>query len=186
MLDVPVTIFIVTRNLGSPPRWDIADDHPEAGEPTMTAAQIRRSAENRLCRFGSHGTTHRRLTAISPADARFELAQSRADLETMLGTPVEEFAFPHGAFSAGLIEAAFAAGYRRVLTLDPSSARRCGEREVIGRMAMSPDVWFIEFVLTAAGAYDWLPALRRAARRLRGMFGRAPAAGLRHLIASAR
>jgi hypothetical protein len=39
---------------------------------------------------------------------------------------------------------------------------------VIARQTMSPDAWGVEFRLTVAGAYRWLPFVRRILRRLRG------------------
>jgi peptidoglycan/xylan/chitin deacetylase (PgdA/CDA1 family) len=169
-LHIPATIFAVTGNLGAAPGWEIDAAHPDAHEPTMTGEQIRSAARRGLCRFGSHGVTHRRLTDLAPPDVRTELAQSKAELEGMLGTPVRDFAFPHGAFDSKLIDAAMAAGYRRVLTIDPMTTRTSGEGAIVGRWSISPDAWPIEFVLTAAGAYAWLPTARRAIHQGKLMF----------------
>jgi peptidoglycan/xylan/chitin deacetylase (PgdA/CDA1 family) len=169
-LHIPATIFAVTGNLGTPPGWEIDAAHPDARKPTMTGEQIRSAARSGLCRIGSHGVTHRRLTNLSPVDASTELTQSKSDLEALLGEPVLDFAFPHGAFDSKLIDAALAAGYRRVLTIDPMTTRTSRESAVVGRWSMSPDAWRIEFVLTAAGAYAWLPAARRVIRRCRIIF----------------
>jgi peptidoglycan/xylan/chitin deacetylase (PgdA/CDA1 family) len=168
-LGIPATVFAVTGNLGSRPDWEIAADHPDASEPTMTAAQIRLAAADCSTTFGSHGATHRRLTDLSADEVYWELKESRTALEQITGTDVEDFAPPHGACDEALVDAAIAAGYRRVFTLDePRDQRDDGARgRVNGRMKMSPDVWPIEFALTAAGAYRWLPGIRRLIRRRR-------------------
>ncbi len=166
-LGLPVTVFVVTGNLGSRPAWAMADGHPDAGEVTMSATQIRDAAADHRITWGSHGATHRPLTDLPPAEVTVELAASAAALEDLLGWRVEDFAFPYGACSEQLVAAAADCGYRRVYTLD-SSLPRFGDVDVVGRMAMSPDAWPIEFVLTAAGAYGWLPRCRTLLRRLRG------------------
>jgi peptidoglycan/xylan/chitin deacetylase (PgdA/CDA1 family) len=174
-LGIPATVFAVTGNLGPPPGWEIADDHPDACETTMTADEIRQAAAEGGVTFGSHGATHRRLTELSGDEVHRELVESKEALEAIVGAPVEDFAAPHGACDEALVDAALAAGYRRVFTLDaPPSPKSSGtEGEVVGRMKMSPDAWPIEFGLTVAGAYGWLPGLRRVIRRLRSTGNRA-------------
>ncbi|MHC4080034.1 MAG: polysaccharide deacetylase family protein [Planctomycetota bacterium] len=168
-LGIPATVFAVADNLGSPPTGEIAGDHPDASEVTMTATQIRQVDAEYGVTFGSHGATHRRLTELSANEVYWELTESRTTLEQIVGKPIEDFAPPHGACDQTLIDAAIAAGYRRVFTVGEPQHRDKDRAEgtVIDRMKMSPDVWPIEFSLTAAGAYGWLPAFRRLMRRLR-------------------
>jgi peptidoglycan/xylan/chitin deacetylase (PgdA/CDA1 family) len=168
-LNIPVTIFAVTGNLGSRPAWDIAPDHPDASEVTMTAAQMRLAAAECPVTFGTHGVTHRRLTELPDDEAHRELVESKRDLEWILDTTIHDFAAPHGACDEALIASALTAGYRRVhVTEEPprKSAQRA-EGHVIGRMKMSPDAWPIEFELTAFGAYGWLPGFRKLVRMFR-------------------
>ena len=166
-LGIPTIIFAVTRNLGSRPQWEIAPDHPDASEPTMTEHQIRGAAGAEPVTFGSHGATHRCLTGLLPGEIAEELATSKTGLERITGSEVDDFAFPYGENDPSLINAAFAAGYRRVFTLDPADTRTDGAKLIIGRMSMSPAVWKIEFCLTIAGAYEWLPYIRKGAGRAR-------------------
>ena len=56
--------------------------------------------------------THPDLSALSYADARTELEQSKAELERVLGTPVEVAAYPYGRASAETVNAARDAGFR--------------------------------------------------------------------------
>jgi len=166
-LGVPACVFAVSDNLGDRPRWSIERDHPDAGEPVLTAAQLREAAAGGLCVLGSHTCTHPPLAEIPLAAVTRELEESRRKLSELAGQPVDDLALPHGSFTPGVLDAAFAAGYRRVYTLEPRPHAGGGGRQVIGRFLMSPDAWRIEFLLTCAGAYCWLHPWRRLLRRLR-------------------
>jgi peptidoglycan/xylan/chitin deacetylase (PgdA/CDA1 family) len=160
-LRVPCTVFAVAGHLGRRPTWPVDTMGAGSAELTMSAADLRVSAD--VCAVGSHGTSHRPLTDLDRQEARQELISSRFLLEEATGKPIRDFAFPHGACDRALVETALACGYHRVFTLSPPP---CGpEGVVIGRMKMTPAAWPIEFRLTAAGAYAWLPRWRRLVRR---------------------
>ncbi len=167
-LDVPACIFAVWDNLGDRPRWRIRPDHPDAGEPVMTAAQLRQAVSTGLCALGSHTCTHPPLGEVSAAVVASELQESRQSLAELVGQPVDDLALPHGSFTPTVIDAAFAVGYQRVYTLEPTPHTLRNGRHAIGRFLTSPDAWRIEFTLTCAGAYAWLYSWRRLLRRLRG------------------
>ncbi len=184
-LRIPAMVFVVTENMGCLPQWDLAPDHPDAAEITMSKSQLRQAADKLLCRFASHSSTHPRLTDIPLGQARRELSGSRAVLEQMLGRPVEDFAYPYGACNPTLVREAFANGYRRVHTMGPITMPGEVSGEVIVRMKMSPDVWTIEFRLTVAGAYDGLASVRRVFHRLRQARGAAAPSATSQLQAKA-
>jgi peptidoglycan/xylan/chitin deacetylase (PgdA/CDA1 family) len=167
---VPAMTFVVTGNVGEKPHWVMPPGDPEAGEVTMTAAQLREVARGGLCRIGSHTVTHAALGNCPPVVIRSECSDSKAYLEDLLGDHVEDLALPYGSGSPDVVAAARVSGYKRIYTLDPC-LHRPGEDGLIGRFSMSPDVWRIEFLLTCAGAYAWLHAWRGLLRRLRVVRG---------------
>lgn len=65
---------------------------------------------------GSHTRTHSLLTRESPARVNEETGGSRAELERRLGTRVQHFVYPDGAFDATTVRAVKAAGYRFAYT----------------------------------------------------------------------
>jgi peptidoglycan/xylan/chitin deacetylase (PgdA/CDA1 family) len=68
----------------------------------MDWSEVARLGRHPLATIGAHGLTHRRLAHWSAAEARAEMAQSRAALEARLGIEVRHFAYPVGdAASAG-------------------------------------------------------------------------------------
>jgi peptidoglycan/xylan/chitin deacetylase (PgdA/CDA1 family) len=64
-----------------------------------------RSLDPALVTIGSHTLNHPILTSLDPRSLERELAESRRVLESKLGRPVEEFAYPNGDLDAGVAEA---------------------------------------------------------------------------------
>lgn len=73
---------------------------------------------------GSHTRSHPRLTNEPWKKTVEELRGARLETERRLGLPVEHFAYPSGAFNAGVINAVVEAGYRSAYT----SCRHCDRR----------------------------------------------------------
>jgi len=164
---VPAIIFAPAGNLGSPPRWEMATGHRESAEMIMTAEQLRVLSRNPLVRVGSHTLTHPDLARIRPEQLKRELADSKHRLEQWVGRPIEDLALPFGSYNRNVLQTALEAGYKRIYTLDPRTAKPASEDPVVGRFSMSTDVWQAEFMLTCAGAYSWLSSLRRFVAVLR-------------------
>lgn len=187
---VPSVVFAVSENLGTTPKWEMREGHPERGERIMTAEELRQAEQFGGCRVQSHTATHARLGVVPIADASEELRRSKAKLEEVLGHSVDEVAAPYGSWTRSVYEAARAMGYARFLTLDPHDllepestageksivAKRNGHGEepylaegrdgLIGRYLMTPETSALEFRLTIDGAYGWVFGLRRWVRRL--------------------
>jgi len=87
-----------------------------------------------------------------------DLVQSKTDLETVLGRPVELFSFPHGAHDATALDRARQAGYRQVYTVNPERLSPATQAFALGRIAVDPDDWPLEFALKIRGAYRWCAA----------------------------
>ncbi len=164
--DISAVVFAVPGNLGRTPQWRISPGHPEYGERIMTAEQLRRIADRNIT-IGSHTQTHPALPELSREQIRRELAESKRNLEELIGRPVVDLALPHGACNDVVLDVAREVGYSRVYTLEPRMHGPQGQDDVMGRFSMSPDVWPIEFRLTCAGAYAWLGPWRSFARAVR-------------------
>lgn len=67
--------------------------------------------------IGSHTQTHALLTCEDDATVSEELTRSRFELEAGLGAAVRHFAYPDGRFSARVVRAVAAAGYRFAYTI---------------------------------------------------------------------
>jgi len=81
------------------------------GEPNrMTIPQIR-EMEAAGMDFGSHTVTHRPLGELTYKEATTELIKSKADLEQIIGKPVDFIAYPCGSYTSETVNIARQAGY---------------------------------------------------------------------------
>ena len=163
--NIPFTMFVPTGCLGMRPSWVRDPTHPSFGERVISAAELRSLANQRLATLGSHSITHPDFVNIDADRARQELVQSKADLEHVTGRRVDLFSFPHGRYSAALLDAARHAGYQRVFTIEPTRIESGANAYALGRVAADPTDWPIEFRLKMAGAYRWRAYLHRRSRR---------------------
>lgn len=104
-------IFVVFGTIGKANLW-----HDPASEPWVnmaTLAQLREMQESGTMEYGSHTMSHPRLSRLELGDAACEIAESKRQLETLLGRPVCAFAYPYGdgAYSPPVREKVLAAGY---------------------------------------------------------------------------
>jgi peptidoglycan/xylan/chitin deacetylase (PgdA/CDA1 family) len=153
--NIPATFFIPTGSLGGPPAW-IKAASPARHERVLSAEQLAGLKDHRLLAIGSHSISHPNFLKLDPAQARRELEQSKAQLETILCHKVGLFSFPHGAYDSQTIDLARAAGYDRVFTINPGNAFTGPDNFVIGRVLADPADWPLEFRLKILGAYRWL------------------------------
>jgi peptidoglycan/xylan/chitin deacetylase (PgdA/CDA1 family) len=155
---IPITIFIATKSIGIRPVWLAGKQHPDSCEMVMTVPQILTLNENPLITFGSHTSSHPRLSELQNKDIREELSSSRNTLMAILNDPIDNLALPHGDFNKDVLQIANEEGYKNIFTLEPVpyTSEANSFYPTIGRFSMSPMVWAIEFYLTINGAYSWL------------------------------
>ena len=72
--------------------------------------------------IGAHSVTHRFLTAMSLAEAKDEIYNSKKLLEEKLGRPVQFFCYPAGRFSTAVENLVRQAGYKGAFTNAPGWA----------------------------------------------------------------
>lgn len=86
--------------------------------------------------FGTHGTSHRPLTRLSPDEAERELVESKVWLEDVLGEPVDTMAAPGGFLSKRLASQAVNAGYRLIGSSREASVRLPVDGDVVDRVCI--------------------------------------------------
>jgi peptidoglycan/xylan/chitin deacetylase (PgdA/CDA1 family) len=96
-LGLPATVFVPTGHCGHTTRWTSQSSRTEEW-PLMSWQQLREVAEQGFI-LGAHSVSHPMLTEITQGDAVREIADSKAELETRTGKPVEFFCYPYGLWN---------------------------------------------------------------------------------------
>ena len=169
----PATVFLPTDKVGGTADWDgpgaggAADwDGPAAGAPRiMTWETIRELADAGVA-FGSHGATHRDLTALPHDELEAELAASKRAIEERLAGPVTSFAMPYGSTSPA-VRRQIGKVYACAVGTRLERARSGADLFDLPRL----DMWYFRDArrwrrFLEGRAEAWLAA-RRALRRLR-------------------
>src|ERR1700687_3448852 len=91
------------------------------GKPGYLRPQEMRELRRRGFSLGTHGTTHRSLTAMSEQDCAAELEQSKQWLEDVTGEEVPYMAAPGGFVSRKVLRLAYGFGYRLIGTCRESA-----------------------------------------------------------------
>ncbi|MFF8099116.1 polysaccharide deacetylase family protein [Streptomyces sp. NPDC016640] len=108
------TLFVLPGRLGGDNAWDPLGPR----KPLLTADGIRRAAAEGV-EIGSHGLTHVDLTRADDATLTAEVAESRALLTELTGSPADGFCYPYGTVDARAVEAVRKAGYDYACAIDP-------------------------------------------------------------------
>ncbi|NMC43001.1 MAG: polysaccharide deacetylase family protein [candidate division Zixibacteria bacterium] len=108
-------LFVPTETIGESNRWDYAGRFFPARH--LSAEQIRRLSAMGVI-IGSHGVSHRSLTAMNPERRTAELIDSRKTLEDLIGKPVDSLSFPFGRFDDAVVAGARRCGFTTGFGLD--------------------------------------------------------------------
>lgn len=160
---LPFTVFVPTGSLGCRPRWIHSSRHPLWKERVMSATELRELMQTPGATLGSHTVTHTRLSSLPYTELQRELCESKAALEDLTGRTVKLLSFPHGEWNEVVVEAALAAGYTRLFSIEPDCFSGGALPLVVGRVAVNPNESRLEFLMKLKGCYRWT-ARARAAR----------------------
>jgi peptidoglycan/xylan/chitin deacetylase (PgdA/CDA1 family) len=132
--------------------------------------------------FEAHTVTHPNLLLLHDPASRYEIAQSKLDLETKLGRPVEAFCYPAGLF--GERERRFVAesGFRAAVSCEPGVNLPGEDLLTLRRRQIDPADRRLDFRAKVGGGHDTPLPLRGLYRRVRYGEGaplRSPAAAMR-------
>lgn len=162
--NIPATFFVTVGYINRKAEW-WPTSAPEC-EQKIAPSQRWQQLPASLMKVGSHTLTHPYLTKLSEREARAELCSSRFELMQILKRNIIAFSFPYGQFTPDLVQWCYDAGYEQVFTTLPGNRFSSTGKLLIGRTAVDPDDWLIEFRLKLTGAYRWLPSAISCKRKI--------------------
>ncbi len=118
---IPALVFLVSAFAGKANTWEL--NLPGRRFAHLGWDEIRDLALRGFS-FGSHARTHRDLTRLSPEDLRFELEDSKGEIESRLAAPARCLSYPFGRSNDRVRREAERAGYRAAFSLCPPRSAR--------------------------------------------------------------
>jgi peptidoglycan/xylan/chitin deacetylase (PgdA/CDA1 family) len=104
------------------------------GEPRYVTAAMIQDMDAHGIEIASHTVNHPNLARTAPFLVTYEVTASKQWLETLLGQPVVDFAYPSGKYSPAVEDALAKAGYSTAVTEDASTYHSWADRLLWGRI----------------------------------------------------
>jgi len=109
------TWFVVSRDIGKHSGWQ---DVGQKTRPMLDQRQLMEMHATDM-EIGAHGRTHTRLTKLNNPALYSEVADSKEEIEQLLGITINSFAYPYGDFDDRTVEAVKNAGYHKACITRP-------------------------------------------------------------------
>jgi peptidoglycan/xylan/chitin deacetylase (PgdA/CDA1 family) len=107
-LGIRATIFLVPSCIGQVTSKVVAEG--ESARAHLSLADITEMSGHGI-EFGSHSMNHELLHQLSPQDVKYEVEESKRQIEDLLQQPCKVFAYPAGFYTETAREAVKRAGY---------------------------------------------------------------------------
>jgi peptidoglycan/xylan/chitin deacetylase (PgdA/CDA1 family) len=160
---LPMTLFVTAGFVGR--------------EGYLSEAELREISRHPLVTIGAHGLWHRHFNGLTPANARYELIESRRMLSGITGKPVELLAWPYGECNEELERLSAQCGYRASWSVwKGTNSAHSRWRVPLGRRDN-----LARFVIKSSGVYALTKAKwhRKAEGRIQNSEFRSQKAGVR-------
>jgi peptidoglycan/xylan/chitin deacetylase (PgdA/CDA1 family) len=129
----PFTMFLVSSLVGSEDVWT-RDSNPDGVVYPLLSAEEILDMQRQGVSFQSHSCTHPSLPTLTDDQLARELAESRVELQQLLGKPVDYLAYPFGHVDERVATATRRAGYRAAVSTQPGFNRLDVDRFRIRRI----------------------------------------------------
>lgn len=108
------TVFLVSGHIGDSNSWDTGRT---SASPLMDRLEILEMARHGMD-IGSHSRTHASLPSLTRDEAWNEVAHSKTELEQLMGSEIDTFAYPFGGNIPWLQDIVRDAGYSLACGID--------------------------------------------------------------------
>ena len=132
-LGVPFTVYVTTGFIDDRlPMWWYPNQHLG-----MSAEELRQLDVDPLCTIGAHTVSHPKLDTLSYEEQYKEIADSKLELERLLGHPIQHFSFPHGAHNEDTLAICQELGFSTIAAAWGGPIRKGTHYDVLPRINMT-------------------------------------------------
>lgn len=145
------TCYVVSQLVGKSNVWDRESGIPDSA--LMNAAQLKQWIAHGQ-EVGAHSRHHVHLPQLEVDNAREEIANSKAELEDLLGAPVAHFCYPYGEYGPEHVAMAIEAGYTSGTTTQRSRCQKHEDWMQLPRVPVARRTTRLAFWLKIATGYE--------------------------------
>jgi poly-beta-1,6-N-acetyl-D-glucosamine N-deacetylase len=157
---VPATFFIpsgIVRSDGLLPWMHRGKTNGHSGRDTLTVPELLEIAAHPGVSIGGHTVNHTVTRYLTEEKTRFELSESKRELESWTGTQVTCFAYPEGLFSGAEKPHLSEFGYRLAATTRTEFITKDTDPYFIPRFCVSDNISLPEAICNMTGV--WRPVV---------------------------
>jgi len=125
------TVFAVANQIGGTNAWDISSG--ECPHPLMSAMQLRECVDGGI-EIGSHTLDHVKLAQVPTESAWKQISDSKSVIESVIGTEVRSFSYPHGSHTREVRDLVERAGYAAACTTVSGLNKASDDRFLLRRI----------------------------------------------------
>jgi peptidoglycan/xylan/chitin deacetylase (PgdA/CDA1 family) len=97
----------------------LGQDTSDTSARPMTADELAGFARHPLVTIGAHGHSHSKLTQLPDSEMAHDVRRGADELRSLVPSPVDLFAYPHGAVNDRVVEVVRRSGFALALTTEP-------------------------------------------------------------------
>lgn len=110
-LNVPFTVYVTTGFIDNKlPMWWYPNE-----QLGLSTEELKELDAAPLCTIGAHTVSHPKLDTLTQEEQYKEIAESKQNLETLLGHEICHFSFPHGAHNDDTLAICHELGFETVV-----------------------------------------------------------------------
>lgn len=166
----PITVFIPSGIVDGPGRFPWLHKTTKANaastshafveedmRDSLTAGDVIDISRFPLVSIGSHTVWHTVTANLSDDQLRFELAESRRELESLTGRTVDTFAYPEGRLNGREVRWLTECGYRLAATTEAAFITEQSNAYFVPRFCVGDNIWLPEAICNMVGV--WRPVI---------------------------
>lgn len=136
------TVFMVSGLIGGMNEWDIKNG--EQADEMLNLDELKTMVDYGI-EIGAHTVTHPHLTEISADESFSEMKSSKSELEKLLKTDINFFAYPYGDYNEEVKELAKKAGFSGACITRTGIVKNNSDFFALKRVAIRHNTDFFKF-----------------------------------------